>query len=178
MPGNRITPNLSRFGRFVAEVEANLADTTVEFQLGRAREGEHGIRRRVMMYRAGGLILAPKRAGGAMVGGEGGVRIPTIYDRHESVDVVLHAESEESLDQLLDNMINAIDKVAPNGGINWENYEWNENEIAQRVPQVRLRFAVKLPVAEEIRPLTIITAEEMEFHLIVPPETLDSPGPD
>lgn len=154
----------TRLQKFVSEVEAQLNDSTVLFRIGKEDEGQHGKRRRVHWYREGGTIEAPSQAGGRLNGDTDeatGSREPTAWERYERVTCGIFAESPATADTLLDNMIVAIDHTAPNGSVVWERYEWTENEIAQRVPLVRLVFSLKLPVVDEVKALTELTGEEL-----------------
>lgn len=176
---------------FAASIEAELNDPSVAFIVAGnlKNEGLNHQRRRVHCYRLGGTIEAPERAGGTVVETHpleadanifdaGKSRVPTVWNRREHIELRIFAESEETLDVLLDNIITAIDRSAPNGGIEWEEYTWIENEIGQRQPMIPLRLWAMFPVAEEIKKLTILAAEDFEARWVIPPETEASPGPD
>ncbi len=161
---------MSRFTDFVEAVRVELADPTVDFVTGKAKEGQHGQRRRVHWYRETGTIVAPQQAGGRMVEDDAnGSRQPAVWLRQETILVRIFSENEDTAETLLDNLIVAIDHVRPNGAASWEDYQWQENEIAQRTPLIHLRFSIPLPVVDEIKGLTIITDENLEGVLDIPP---------
>lgn len=149
---------MSRLSNLADAVHAELDDATVEKVIGRRKDGRHGQRRRVHWYSDGGDIDTGKRAGGAEISG-GTKKEPTVWARYERLNCLIMAESVDSLDTLLDNMIVAIDHTVPNGSAIFEGYSWDYDEVAQRVPATELVFSVQWPVADEIKDLVVITDE-------------------
>lgn len=158
---------MTRLEAFAIAAHTLLNDATVARVMGRVREGQHGPRRRIHWYRVGGEIESPSQAGGRKNTAVT-ERIPCVWERLELVECVIFAESGDTVESLLELAITAIDKTAPNGAVGWEGYEWLENEIAQRVPLVRLSFRVKLPIPDEIKPLTILEAVSNTTELDIP----------
>jgi hypothetical protein len=70
--------------------------------------------------------------------------------------VRIFAESETTVEALLDNLVVAIDRTAGVSAVKWERYSWRENEIAQRGPMIELEFRLALPVPDEITTLVVI----------------------
>jgi hypothetical protein len=134
----------------------------VQQVVGKANEGRNRQRRRVHWYRAAGEIGPTTQAGGRL-SSDGLTRVPAVLERRDGIACLVFAESEDTLDTLLDNLIVAIDHVAPAGGVTWGAYEFlteDKAEFATRVPVVQLEFALKLPVADEVRTLVEITGQE------------------
>jgi hypothetical protein len=98
-------------------------------------------------------------------GQPGSSRVDVVWHREENCTFRIFAESETTLDTLLDNLIVAIDRSRPNGDITWGPYTWQENEIAQNTPMVALQFSTTLPVADEIYPLVTIQSETFDLAL-------------
>lgn len=152
---------MSRFLSFVDAVEAKLNDPTVKFVDGHpARTGQHGQRRRVHWYLVGGTVEPTEQAGGRTPTEGGTTREPSVHSRHEDIDVVVFAESVDNVDTLFDNLIVAIDRTAPNSGVEFSSYEFDYDQYSKRVPTIRFTITTKLPVVDEISPLTEITDEE------------------
>lgn len=160
---------MSRVSDFVDAVEAQLADATVLFEIGLKNEGKHGQRRRVHWYRVGGEIEQNDRKGGKLTDGET-TRTVSVWRRLELVRMCVFAESETTIDTLLDNLIVAVDRAAGVNAVRWEQYIWHENEHAQRIPMVELEFRLALPVADEISTLVFISAVENTVEFV---ESLD-----
>ncbi len=158
---------MTRLEALATAAHALLNDATVARVMMRVREGQHGQRRRVHWYRVGGEIEYPSQAGGRKNTADT-ERVPCVWERRELVECVIFAESEDTVEALLESLVTAIDKTAPNGAVAWEGYEWQENEIAQRVPLVRLNFRMRLPVPDEIKPLTELTAVVNTTELDIP----------
>jgi len=158
----------TRLKAFVDLVETEMNDATVQFVIGKAKEGKHGKRRRLHWYREGGDVESASQQGGRVeTGGDEatGTRAPTVWERQELISCGIFAESAASADTLLDNTIAAIGKTA-GPSIRLLNYEWQENEIAQRVPLCFLRMSLILPVPEEQKALTEITATENTCEIL------------
>jgi hypothetical protein len=160
---------MSRFTAFVAAVETELGDSTVAFVLGKANEGKHGQRRRAHWYRLGGEIEKSTRQGGTLTDDDT-TRTVSVWQRSERIVIRIFAESETTVETLLDNLIVAIDRTAGVAAVGWEQYLWHENEIGQRVPMIDLEFRLALPVADEITALVVIEAVETTTEFV---ESLD-----
>lgn len=150
---------MSRFSDFIDSIEVELNDSSVKFVKNLPdRKGQHGQRRRIHFYKTGGSIEKASQAGGRIV--DGTSREPAVYFRHETIEAVVFAEDDDSLDTLVDNLLVAIDRVSPNGGVLFNDYDFNYDQYSKRIPITTLNFNVKLPVIDEIKPLTIILDEE------------------
>jgi hypothetical protein len=160
---------MSRISAFVAAVATELDDETVDFVIGKANEGKHGQRRRVHWYRDGGEIEKTNRKGGTMTGAET-TRTVSVWTRQERIRVCVFAESETTIETLLDNLIVAIDRTAGVSAFTQAAYIWHENEIAQRVPMVELEFRLSLPVLDEITTLVVIDEVDTTVEFV---ESLD-----
>lgn len=146
---------MSSFVAAVAEIKASLNDASVEFITGRASEGMNRQRRRVQLYRNGGTIEKPQKAGGQR---SGLTEYESYYNRHESITAVIFAENEELTSALLDNLIHAIERAFPGYDSRFSDYEWAENEIAQRTPMIRFNFTLVFPSLPTNLQLTEIAA--------------------
>ena len=107
---------MSRISAFATAVHATLADATVQEVVGQKNKGRNRQRRRVHWYRQGGTIEPPHQAGGRIPEDETeatGNRQPTIWQRQEEIVCHIFAESEDTLEILLDNWIVALDKYGP-----------------------------------------------------------------
>lgn len=158
---------MSRLSALADTVHTLLDDATVLKVIGQQNKGRNLQRRRIHWYRMGGEITFPKQAGGR-VNSAGddvtGTREPAVWMRLETVTCHLFAESEETLDVLLDSWIVALDNTAPNGSVQFTDYSWDStdaDEFAKRTPMVAASFVIKLPVVDEIGQLVEITAEEL-----------------
>jgi hypothetical protein len=160
---------MSRISDFVAAVAIELDDDSVEFVIGKAKEGQHGQRRRVHWYRTEGDIDKNTRSGGTMTDTET-TRTVAVWQREEMQLVRIFAESETTAETLLDNLVVAIDRTAGVSAVKWERYSWRENEIAQRGPMIELEFRLALPVADEITTLVVIEAVDTTTEFV---ESLD-----
>ena len=155
-----MTTRLEAFG---AEVEAELNDPTVKFVYALINEGKHGQRRRIHWYREGGQIVAPDMFGGRIEqpgNTATGIRSPALWMRLETVRCDIFAEDDETVETLFDLLIVAINNAVGEGSIDWQGYEWRENEIAQRIPMIILRFTAAMPVREEQKQLREIEGVE------------------
>jgi hypothetical protein len=160
---------MSRISDFVSAVATELDDDSVDFVIGKAKEGQHGQRRRVHWYRLGGEIEKNTRQGGTLTDTET-TRTVAVWQREERIVARIFAESEDTIDVLLDNLIVAIDRTAGVSAFTKADYIWHENEIAQRAPMVELEFRLALPVADEITALVVIEAVETTTEFV---ESLD-----
>jgi hypothetical protein len=152
---------MSRFSNFIDAVETELGDSTVKFVDSHPdRKGQHGPRRRIHWYLTGGTLEKAQRAGGTETGG-GTAREPAVFMRYEKIAVTLFAEDVDSLDTLFDNLIVAIDHVAPNGGVLFsDSYDFIFDQYSKRIPIIEWSLDVKLPVVDEIKPLKVLTDEQ------------------
>lgn len=150
---------MSRFSDFVDKIENELNDSSVKFvKSSPDRAGQHGPRRRIHFYLSGGDIEKTSQAGGRIVDGYQ-VRAPVVYERLERIEIVVFAENQDTLDVLIDNLINAIDHSSPNGGVLFSSYEYDYDQYSKRIPIIRMVVEVKLPVTDEQKDLVIITDE-------------------
>lgn len=156
---------MSRFSTFVDDVHTRLNDATVQKVIGDKERGRNRQRRRLHWYRTGGEIVPSRTAGGTVESAGDditGTRTPSVKTRMEDILCRVFAESEDTLDTLLDNVIVAINQTAREPAVEWGEYTWEatqKDEFAKRIPMVELQFALRLPVADEQRSLTQITAE-------------------
>lgn len=157
---------MSRVSSFVAAVQTELDDSSVAFVIGKKNEGKHGQRRRVHWYYGlGGEIEQNQRKGGTLTDDDA-TRTVSVWQRSEIIRVRAFAENEDTLEALFENLITAIDRAAGVNAVDWQGYDWHEEEIAQRIPMIQLEFRLALPVADEISTLVTITAVEntVEFE--------------
>lgn len=152
---------MSRFTSFVDAVHARLDDSTVTKVVGAINKGKLVSRRHITWFRDGGAIEVPDR-GGAGKTEAGTVRQPSNWNREEVIVAQVYAESDDTFDLLFDNVIASIDKTAGPGSVIWQGYESAFDEYAKRGVMAQLTFSLKLPVADEIKQLVTITAEELE----------------
>lgn len=153
---------MNRFQKFADAVHAQLDDATVEQLVGRANAKKHTQRRRIIWMRVGGRVIQSRQSGGQK-DGEGN-RVDSILTRQERISVQIFAESEDTLDTLVDNFIAAVSQVSPS--INWEQgYEWSEAEVSERQPFVEFTIYKKLPVPDKQQELITITSEQHDCVL-------------
>lgn len=151
---------MSRLENLAIAVHTELDDATVQRVMYRRRDGRHGQRRRIHWYSDGGDVRPADRAGAKAVDGDTN-KIPQVWSRFERVACLVFAENVDTLDALIDNLIVAVDRTAPNGSVIFDGYTWDYDEVAQRIPMSELIFEVQWPVADEVKALTEITAEEL-----------------
>lgn len=154
---------MSRFSTFVDAVHVTLADATVQKLIGDSHKGSNRQRRRVQWYRTGGECVTSPQAGGRETE-SGTIREPAVWTRLEEITCHIFAESEDTLDDLFDNVIVAIDNTARAFSVQLGEYAWSypgKGEFATRVPMVELNMSLKLPVSDEQKTLVTITAEDL-----------------
>lgn len=111
---------------------------------------EHAQRRRIVWVAVGGQVVPPHpgRAGPVKVGEVSSTIAP--YDRRESVDVHLYAETLDATDALLDAVVVALNRVL---GTCRPTYRWATQEADASGRQLRshkvvLRLTLHFPVIE------------------------------
>lgn len=124
---------------------------------------QHQQRRRIVWLTQGGTTEPPKQGGGRLPSDASAYRIQACKTRVERVDAHLFAETRELTEQLLDQVIAALCTVLQ--VVEIPGYEWRTEEVGEagralRVACCVLRFLLRLPVPEEIKPLTPITGVE------------------
>lgn len=158
---------MSRFSNFVDAVHATLNDATVQKVIGDLNRGRNRQRRRVHWYREGGTCDVPDQGGGRETTG-GTLREPAAWQRLEDITCHIFAESEDTLDTLLDNVIVAIDNTARAYSVILGDYTWEstaKDEFSKRIPMVALSMSLKLPVSDEQKALVTITAEDLTCEI-------------
>lgn len=158
---------MSRLSALADAVHLLIDDATVLKVVGEQNKGRNLQRRRIHWYRVGGELTYASQAGGRVnAAGDDvtGTREPTVWMRLETVTCHLFAESEDTLETLLDAWIVALDNTAPNGGVIFTDYTWeasDKDEFAKRIPMIAASFVIKLPVVDSIGQLVEITDEEL-----------------
>ena len=162
---------MSRIQTLADRVHARLNDATVKQVVGERNRGRNDQRRRIHWYRSSGEIISAKTAGGT-VDSDGddvtGQRVDSVWTRLEMVTCLVFAESEDSMETLLDNLITAIDQSERAPAVEWEGYEWSsttKDEFSKRIPMIELTFSIRLPVADAIKQLVEITDEELTCEI-------------
>lgn len=153
---------MSRLSDFADSVHVALNDATVEKVIGQKNGNRHGKRRRLHWYRISGQIVPARQTGGTE---ENGNRSPTELTRLETVQCNVFAETEDTLDVLIDNVIAAIQGDAPGGSVQWGDYTWAHDEYAKRGVMVPLTFEIRLPVLSEQKALVTITDEDLTCEI-------------
>lgn len=155
----------TRLEALAEKIHEQLNDQTVKSAFGRKEVARNDQRRRVVWVPVGGPLTPPeKRSAGTVVpNGTGQARRHDVVLRQERVQVHVTAESDESLEQLFENLLAAIGLTIPRP--TWHEYRWVTEEEGQagdslRVPKIRFEITIQLPVAEEIKPLTVVTGED------------------
>ena len=149
---------MSRLSSLADAVHANLDDPTVAKVLYETNRSTNRQRRRIHWYSEPSQVVPPRQAGGRT---EQNNRSPAVWERQERVACLVFAESVDTLDTLLDNLIVAADHTVPNGsGMLEATYDFDWVGVGKRIPSVRLEFMVKWPVLDEIKALTEITDVE------------------
>lgn len=152
----------SRLEDITIEIHERLNDATLERRFGRKELQHHDQERRIVWVRVLSPIDTPKRAGATMVVGDPEHRVNVCQIRVETVEAHIFAETDELIDQLLDNVIAACWLTLQSVAVQFTNYSWvsqYENEAGEtlRTEKVVLRLSFRLPVPEEIKQLTPIT---------------------
>ena len=149
---------MSRLSNLADAAHIALDDSSIEKVIGRRKDGRNTQRRRIHWYSEGGTLQSTTGAGPNTVDG---TKQPSVWERFERVACLVFAKSPDDLDDLLDNLIVAIDHTAPNGSVIFDGYTWDYGEVSQRVPMSELQFEIKWPIPDEIKTLTVITDEEL-----------------
>lgn len=159
---------MSRFSTFVDAVHVTLDDATVEKLIGDSFKGANRQRRRVHWYRTGGGMTAETHQAGGRETTSGTKREPAVWTRLEDITCHIFAESEDTLDDLFDNVIVAIDNTARAFSVELGEYTWTlpgKGEFASRNPMVELTMSLKLPVVDEQKALVTITDEDLTCEI-------------
>ena len=93
------------------------------------------------------------------------------WQRVETIECQLHGADDDDAEDMLDSLIAAIQNTfaqSSSGGFNFEDYEWDDDQVNQRGPFIVLRFHVKYPVNDEAKALTEIQATEVECQIETP----------
>ena len=155
---------MTRLQTFVDEVALVLSDPTVTMYAEEKQDGRNQGRRKVRWYHPGGGVEMTSQAGGRLSAGDT-KRSPAVWQRLSDIEAHITAESADTLELLLDNLIVACDQSRPNGSVKIDRYDWTYNEAGQRVPEAILYMRLTLPVADEQRVLTTINHEEKTYEL-------------
>jgi hypothetical protein len=135
--------------RIATDIETALADPTVKVLTGKRREKQNDRLRRIVITRASG-VLSPSTAPG---GKDPVTKARVKFRRTETFRIVLHAETEQTLDQLFDNfVVSCWELFAPNVFEDDTPYVW-DNEDAEhggaslsRQPSITLLLVFRLMV--------------------------------
>ena len=140
---------MSRLDDLVTDIATAYDDSTVQFQAGKLRIAEHAQKRHIIFVRHAGLLspsTAPERATFSIAGFQ-----TQIFEREETVLVVLRAEDEDALDAMLDRFCESVFRVCgANAFDDPTPYEWSGEDSQQagqwvrRNPELRLQLRVRL----------------------------------
>lgn len=152
----------TRLAEFADLVHAKLNDPTVKKLDDVEALQKHEERRRIVWVTPGGTVEQPRQAGGRMPTDGTQFRIQLCKVRVENVDAHIFAETRERTEQLLDNVIAAL-CITAESGIEMPTYTWvtQERDNAGKVLRAQycvLRFRLRLPVPEQIKPLGTFNA--------------------
>jgi len=153
---------MSRFTDLIDSIESTLADPTVEFVVGNDKQKKRGQRRRIHFYRRGGPITTANRSGGGDIGSS---RVATPWQREGVVEAHIFSESDDTTEQLTDNLISAIFNTT-NTGLEFFDYEWDDDQINQRTCYCILRFSIRTPVRSEDLTLITVTGQETDKEFL------------
>lgn len=161
---------MSRFVDLVSDIETTMGDSTVTFVVGNDKNRKRGPRRRIHWVRRGGPVVPSSRAGATLVGDDSsGDRVRTPLNRIGLIEAHIFAEDDDTTEDLLDNTIAAIYQTFTGaGGVEFVEYDWDDDQINQRGPYTVLSFSVTYPVSDEIKPLTELTAQEQTCEIETP----------
>ncbi len=133
--------------RIVTAVEADMADSTILFLTGKQREKQNAAKRRIIFIRERGQLspsMAPK-------GVNQTTKAKVLFRRAEIFRIVLHAETEDVLDQLFDNFVHSVWKLfAPNVFEDSSDYTWEKDDAENagshlaRNPSITLLLTFRL----------------------------------
>lgn len=166
----------TRLADFSTAVHARLTAagiTDVAKRDDREAIDKHDLKRRIVWITEGGTIEPPRQAGGRL-NGAGSSRVVACKMRVEEVDAYIFGGTREATEDLLDAVIAA---AFIEGGAHLEmtRYRWLSQEDNRSGTMLRtqlcvLRMLLRLPVSEEITPLTALTGQDHECG------TLDEDG--
>jgi hypothetical protein len=145
------------------DVHVTLNDPTVKAYHDRVALQQHQQRRRVVWLTPGGTTEPPKQGGGRLPTDGTAFRVQACRVRVEQVHAHIFAETRELTEQLLDNLIAAVCSTL--GVVEIPTYAWVTEERDQagtvlRAAECILRINLRLPVPEQIKPLTPVIGVE------------------
>lgn len=160
----------SSFDDFVQAVEAQLADASVLFTEGATGKlaGRRDQKRRISFERASGTV---KFSSANVPLSVRNVTRHGRFARNERLKVTLAAENEDTLDQLFDNLINAIfDIMGPNAFEAENAYEWGGQDSkggahTVRQPILVFELIIKLRVAPPVPLSVVIDDTSLAFEI-------------
>lgn len=157
---------LEQLGAAVHErLAAAMPDAPVKDYYDRVALTMHQQRRRIVWITEGGTTEPPRQGGGRTPTDGSPSRAQACRIRVEAIDAYAFAENRERTEQLLDALIAAVCTVLQ--VVEIPTYRWTTEEVSQagqtlRVAAVVLRINARLPVAEEIKPLSpILGADDL-----------------
>lgn len=161
----------SRLEQLTLDIHETLNDATVEHRFGRKHLEHHDQERRIVWVRAPSRLEEPRQAAARKVVGTTEYRVTTCVDRMDAVEAHIWAEDDESIDQLLDNLVAAIcltQRFMAWGGYTYASQEPKEGGETARTEKIILRVSFRLPVPEEIKPLKVIIGLDHECGTLLP----------
>lgn len=154
--------------RIVQGVEADMADPSIVFLTGKRREKQNAPKRRIIVIRERGRLIpsqAPKGVNPA-------TKAKVIFQRAEIFRIVLHAETEQTLDQMFDNFVHSVWKLfAPNVFENETEYVWDKEDAENagssvaRNPSITLLLTFRLMSSGPEKLTTLLEDESFTFDL-------------
>jgi hypothetical protein len=155
---------MSIFGGIVDSIHAKLNDATVKKLLGRKALSEHQQQRRIVWIRRPSPVVNPQNVGGKLTASTT-QRTRTAYVIEQAIEANIYAESEDTLEVLVGNLLAAISLVlgprAQKMVVDWET-ETDAPGVAKghlvRGCKALLLLSIAVPVTDEIAEL--VTIEE------------------
>lgn len=154
----------TRLSAFAAQVHARLEAAGVSVPQYDDAEGltKHSERTRIVWVTTGGTIEPPKQAGGRMPSNGSAERVRLCKVRVERVNVYILSDTRQTTEELLEDVIAAVYNIA--SVCEMPSYRWptQVKDLSGDVLRAQacvLDFSLRLPVSDEIKPLTTVTGQ-------------------
>jgi hypothetical protein len=147
--------------RIALDIETALDDSSVLVLTGKRREKQNAQARRIVITRASGTLSPSTAPDGKNAATKARIK----FRRTEIFRIVLHAETEETLDQLFDNFVVSVwEKFAPNAFEDESPYTWEKEDAdhggasLSRAPSITLLLTFRLMIEGKAKLSTIINS--------------------
>ncbi len=170
---------MSRLDDLVTDIAAAFADVTVNFVAGGLQTNRHAQKRTIIFVRSRGELSfrsVPGARPETVPVANAGTFTTQRFQRKETIEINIRAESEIALDAMFDRLVNVIFEVAgPNAFDDVTPYAWsgddsnNSGQHERRNPSIKLLMVFLL--ASRSDPLPYIKVQATTTDLGIPDET-------